>query len=251
MFINYQNKTIWVVGATDGIGKATVEMLAKSGVKHIILSSRSQEKLEELTNSLNVPTSTYAFDVADNDATKEQTKKLFAEIGKVDSVIYLPAYYQPAMVADASLDNIDKTIEINLKAVFYFIQATLPFLKSGELAQLAITASVAGYIGLPSSQPYAASKAGVINLVESLKSENVGLDIRLINPSFVKTKLTAKNDFKMPALMTVEFAAEQILKGLNKKAFEIHFNKKFTIILKLIASLPYSLYFKIAKKLSK
>lgn len=85
--------------------------------------------------------------------------------------------------------------------------------------------------------------------MESLKAENPELDIRLINPSFVKTKLTDKNNFKMPALLQPEEAALSIIKGLESNKFEVHFTKKFTIILKLIAALPYKLYFKIAKKM--
>ncbi|MDE4942924.1 SDR family NAD(P)-dependent oxidoreductase, partial [Francisella tularensis] len=77
----------------------------------------------------------------------------------------------------------------------------LPFLKKNPHCQLERTASVAGYIGLPRSHPYAATKAGVINLVENLKTDNPEIDIRLINPSFVKTTLTDKNNFKMPSLL--------------------------------------------------
>jgi len=248
---HYKDKTVWVIGATDGIGKAITQKLADNGAKHLILSSRSDSKLKALSVSINCANSVYAFDVSNYDETIRQASSIFDKFKGIDSIIYLPAFYEPSLVSNISRENLDKTIDINLKAVFYFIDAVLPYIKSNPKCQLAITASSAGYIGLPNSQPYGATKAAVISLVESLKCENSKLDIRLINPSFVKTKLTDKNDFKMPAIITPELAADAVLKGLAGKKFEIHFNKKFTIILKLISILPYSIYFKIAKKLAK
>ncbi|APC96559.1 SDR family NAD(P)-dependent oxidoreductase [Francisella frigiditurris] len=242
----YQNQRIWIIGATDGIGKALTLKLDQLGAK-LILSSRSKDKLDALAKSLNTQAETVAFDVSTYD---EFIKAANEALGKsVDRIIYLPAYYEPATIENISLENFQNTMNTNLNAVFYLIDAVLPYLKSNTNCQLAITASVAGYIGLPKSQPYAASKAAVINLVESFKAENQNLNIKLINPSFVKTRLTDKNDFKMPALMTPEFAADKILNGLVSSNFEIHFTKKFTLVLKLIKILPYKIYFRLVKNI--
>ncbi|MFT4694469.1 MAG: short-subunit dehydrogenase [Francisella sp.] len=246
--MNYNGKTIWVIGATDGIGKALVEKIDFIYDAKFILSARSQDKLENLANQLINKSEIISCDVASFESFEKGANKAL-EL-KPDAIIYLPAFYEPSLICDIELDSLDKTIQTNLAAVFYLIRFVLPYLKQNTNSQLAITASVAGYVGLPRSQPYAATKAGVINLVESLKAENQELDIRLINPSFVKTQLTEKNNFKMPAILEPEDAADAIVKGLNSNSFEIHFAKKFTIILKLIASLPYKLYFKIAKKMT-
>ncbi|AJC49365.1 SDR family NAD(P)-dependent oxidoreductase [Allofrancisella guangzhouensis] len=243
----FENKTIWIIGATDGIGRAILEKLDSLVNANFIISSRSQQKLEALAKNLKNESILLAFNVNDYLEFERQATKAIAY--KPDFIIYLPAFYEPSLITDISLSNINETIQTNLTAVFYLIRFTLPYIKKNPHCQLAITASVAGYIGLPKSQPYAATKAGVINLVESLKAENQELDIRLINPSFVKTKLTNKNNFKMPTLLTPEHAAKAILKGLSSSNFEIHFTKKFTLVLKLIAKLPYKLYFKVAKKL--
>ena len=244
----FANKTIWLIGATDGIGRSILKKLDSSIEATFIISSRSKDKLNQLAKNLKNKSHILEFNV-DEYAQFEKQASIALDY-KPDFIIYLPAYYEPSSVADISLSNIDKTIQTNLTAVFYLIKFVLPFLKKNPTSQLAITASVAGYIGLPKSQPYAATKAAVINLVESLKAENSNLDIRVINPSFVKTKLTDKNDFKMPALLIPEQAASAIIRGLSSNSFEIHFSKKFTLVLKLIASLPYWLYFKIVKKLN-
>lgn len=243
----FVGKTIWLIGATDGIGKALLKRLDDNIKAKFIISSRSEEKLQKIAANLENQADIVSFDVSDFESFERGTNKALAY--KPDFIIYLPAFYEPSLITDISINDLDRTIRTNLTAVFYLIRFVLPYIKSNPHYQLAITASVAGYIGLPKSQPYGATKAGVINLVESLKAENPNLDIRLINPSFVKTKLTAKNNFKMPTLLEPSQAADCIIKGLQSAKFEIHFTKKFTLVLKLIALLPYKIYFKIAKKM--
>ncbi len=245
--MNYNGKTIWIIGATDGIGKALVEKIDATYDTNFILSARSEDKLNTIASSLKNKTQIINCDVADFENFAKASNQAL-EL-KADAIIYLPAFYEPSLICDIELANLNKTIQTNLTAVFYLIRFVLPYLKQNSHCQLAITASVAGYVGLPRSQPYSATKAGVINLVESLKAENQELDIRLINPSFVKTQLTEKNNFKMPAILEPKNAADAIIKGLNSNIFEIHFAKKFTYTLKFIASLPYKLYFIVAKKM--
>ena len=106
--------------------------------------------------------------------------------------------------------------------------------------QLALCGSVAGYIGLPQGQIYSATKAGVISLAQSLRSELSGqVDVRLISPGFVDTRLTQRNDFAMPALMTSDAAANAIIRGLTARGFEVHFPRRLTLGLKLLRLLPY------------
>ncbi len=108
-----------------------------------------------------------------------------------------------------------------------------------EGGQLALCGSVAGYIGLPKGQIYSATKAAVISLTESLRVERKDRDIRLISPGFVKTPMTAMNDFDMPAVISPEAAADAILRGLDRSGFEIHFPRRLTYALKLLRLLPY------------
>ena len=138
-----------------------------------------------------------------------------------------------------------KIIETNLLSVFNILEVVVPVLRSqNQRSQLAICASAAGYVGLPGSQPYGSSKAGLIHLVESLKAEyGKSIDIKLINPGFVESRLTDKNEFYMPFRITAEKAAKRISSGLNSRKFEIHFPKRFTYLMKLVAFLPYSIYF--------
>ena len=122
--------------------------------------------------------------------------------------------------------------------------ASLPILRSQGYGQLVLCGSVAGYRGLPNGQPYSATKAALINLAESLRAEERVLDIKVINPGFVRTALTDKNTFKMPMRIEPEEAARIIAEKLQTNCFEIHFPKRFTFFAKLIALLPAWLYFR-------
>ena len=108
----------------------------------------------------------------------------------------------------------------------------------------------AGYVGLPQGQIYSAIKAGVINLAESLRAELAPeVDVRLISPGFVDTRLTQKNDFDMPALIQPEDAAAAIVKGLDKGGFELHFPRRLTLPLKFLRALPYGLALRLTRRL--
>jgi short-subunit dehydrogenase len=104
---------------------------------------------------------------------------------------------------------------------------------------------VAGYGGLPKALIYGASKAALINFTETLYLDlhGRGLGVYLINPGFVRTPLTARNDFPMPHLIDADRAAQEIVAGLERGEFEIHFPKAFSRKLKLLRLLPYRWYF--------
>ena len=92
--------------------------------------------------------------------------------------------------------------------------------------------------------------AALNNLAESLKYDldRAGVKLQLVNPGFVKTPLTDRNDFKMPFLMPVEKAVARMIAGLQSNRFEITFPRRFTWQLKLLRVLPYPLYFAITRR---
>ena len=122
-----------------------------------------------------------------------------------------------------------------------------------KFGKIAVVASLAGYVGFPNSSAYSPTKAALISLCESLRSdlEQYNVILQVINPGFVKTPMTDKNDFFMPFLISAEKAAEYIYKGLKTNRFEIIFPKIFAYILKLLRILPYFVLFPILKIISK
>ena len=141
----------------------------------------------------------------------------------------------------------------NLLSMYQGLNAVLPQLIAQQHGSVALTASVAGYLGLPNAASYGPSKAALIQLAEILYGDlhSKGLGVYLINPGFVQSRLTAKNTFAMPALQTPEQAANAVFKGFVRGDFEIHFPKRFTYLLKLIRLLPYRWHFALLAPLFK
>lgn len=229
-------ETIWIIGASDGIGAALAREWAERGAR-LILSARSLNRLEELAACLGTRHVSLALDVTDRASIDAAAVKI-ARIGALDRVVNLAALYDPGKVTDVDPAKAAQIVSANLTGSFHIAQVAPSLLREG--GQLALCGSVAGYIGLPQGQIYSATKAGVINLAESLRAELAGrIDVRLINPGFVDTRLTQRNDFQMPAMVTPESAAHAIIDGLNEKRFEVHFPRRLTLSLKVLRALPY------------
>jgi short-subunit dehydrogenase len=117
---------------------------------------------------------------------------------------------------------------------------------------IALVASVAGYGGLPTAVAYGPTKAALINMAESLRldCERLGIKLQLVDPGFVKTPLTDRNDFPMPFLMPVEEAVDAFVAGLASDRFEIVFPRRFALLLKLLNMLPYGAYFAAVRRMT-
>lgn len=227
---------IWIIGASDGIGAALAQAFAARGAE-LVLSARSMDKLTSLCAALGPNHRAVPVDVA-NRASLEQAAAQIAQSGPLDRVIMLAALYDPGQISALDPNAAAEIVQVNLTGSFHVAQIAPALLRPG--GQLALCGSVAGYIGLPQGQIYSATKAGVISLAQSLRSELAGrIDVRLISPGFVDTRLTRRNDFAMPGLMAPDSAAQAIIKGLNSRRFETHFPRRLTLPLKLLAVLPY------------
>ncbi|MEM9468946.1 MAG: SDR family NAD(P)-dependent oxidoreductase [Pseudomonadota bacterium] len=243
-------KNIWLIGASSGIGETLAKELHYRGAT-LILSARSEDKLAEVRKNLGGQHHILPLDVSDYEAVKKAAEVVKNQTRSIDSVINLAAIYEPTAVQDIDTDFMHKTVSVNLSGMFHVVQSVLPMMREQDYGQIALCGSVAGYRGLPNGQPYSATKAAVINLAESIRAEEGDkLDIKLISPGFVETPMTDKNQFEMPMKIQPEEAAKAIADGLTKKGFEIHFPKKFTLIMKFIRLLPASFYFALAKKLN-
>mgnify|MGYP006169551319 FL=1 len=224
---------IWIIGASSGIGAAVAQAYAKRGAQ-VIVSARSEAPLRQLAQSIGAQP--VACDVGDR-ASLEAAADAIAAGGPLDRIVHLAALYDPGLIAELDPVKAAQLVQVNLMGTFHVAQIGPRLLREG--GQLALCGSVAGYIGLPKGQIYSATKAAVISLTESLRVERRDRDIRLISPGFVRTPMTAMNDFDMPAVISPEAAADAILRGLDRSGFEIHFPRRLTYALKLLRLLPY------------
>jgi len=148
------------------------------------------------------------------------------------------------------LDDALKHEQVNYVGALYLLDAVLPTLLRQRHGHLSLVSSISGYRGLPKALAYGPTKAALINLAQTLwldLSER-GIGVSVVNPGFVETPLTAQNDFKMPALLTPEQAADEILAGWAAGRFEIHFPKRFTLWVKALSHLGDASYFRAVRR---
>ena len=242
---HWSGKRVWLIGASSGIGEALARQLHALGAR-LALSSRHRERLDALglNGALTLPC-----DATDEASLLGARAALLKNMGGVDIVIYLAGDYQPMHAESFNLAQAERLFNVNFMGALKLTSAVLNDLTPG--GGIAFVSSMAGYRGLPNAMAYGPAKAALINFAEclyfDLAPKNIG--VWIINPGFVATRLTAQNDFTMPALLTVEEAALATLQGFNSGSFEIHYPKRFTRLVKLFSWLPYSWYFYLVRRL--
>jgi NAD(P)-dependent dehydrogenase (short-subunit alcohol dehydrogenase family) len=233
-------RRVWVVGASQGIGAACAQALLARGAR-VAVSARRPDALEQVVqaappgSALVLPT-----DVTREDQVGSAFGALRAQWGGVDLVLIVAGTHVPLRAWELDAQRARALLEVNLMGVVNVVAAVLPAL----LEQ--------GYRGLPTGLVYGASKAALINLAETMYLDLAprGIDVYLINPGFVKTPLTDRNRFPMPALISAVQAAEHTLRGLERGRFEIDYPKRFTRVMKLLRLLPYRLYFALVRRVT-
>jgi NAD(P)-dependent dehydrogenase (short-subunit alcohol dehydrogenase family) len=242
-------RTAWITGGGTGIGRELALRLAAHGW-HVAVSGRRPEPLEEVAAAGHGRVRAFPLDVTDAAAAAACADAIAAELGPIDLAVLNAGKYAPFKAKEFATEPFEDIMRVNFHGVVNGIGAVLPAMQARGRGHVAIVASVAGYSGLPLAAPYAASKAALINLAESLRFDfdRMGLRLSLVNPGFVKTPLTAQNRFHMPFLIDAEEAAAQIERGLEAGKFEIAFPRPFAWLLKFFRILPYWLYFPVMRR---
>jgi NAD(P)-dependent dehydrogenase (short-subunit alcohol dehydrogenase family) len=238
----WRGRTVWLVGASSGIGRATASALHAQGAR-VVLSARSREALEEFQathpGAMSLP-----LDACDREAVNQAARSVL-ETGPIDCVVYCAGYYRAQRAEAFDLDEMLRHQEVNYVGALHVVDAVLPHFLARGSGHISLVSSVAGFRGLPKSLAYGPTKAALINLAETLYVDlhERGIGVSIINPGFVETPLTAGNEFHMPALITPQTAAAEILGGWGAGRFEIHFPRRFTRWMKVLQLLPNRLYF--------
>lgn len=249
-FQDWRERRVWIIGASSGIGAALARELRERGAK-LALSARNAEALQLLAAD-DVSALVLPFDITQSTGALLARDEILAKWGGVDLVLVVAGTYQKMRAEDFDLTAAKQLVETNLNGTLNCLAAVLPTLLAQGKGGIGIVASVAGLSGLPQALIYGPTKAALINLCESLYLDlhARGLAVYLINPGFVATPLTAKNDFSMPALISAETAAHEIVRGIERGEFHIHFPRRFTNWLRVLRLLPYRLYFWLIHKVT-
>lgn len=243
------HRKIWITGASSGIGKATAELYAGRG-DTVAISARSEDALAALERSSD-KIHAYPLDITDPDAVGETVSRIESDVGPIDLAILGAGTWSQMGVDEFDAAKIRKGMEVNFNGTVNCVGALLGPMMKRRAGRIAIISSVAGYIGLPQSLAYGPTKAALINFAESLKPDLDRYDVKIsvINPGFVDTPMTRKNDFEMPFLMQPDEAARAIANGLDRGKFEVAFPWQLVTSLKALRKLPYSAFFAVTRRM--
>ncbi|MCE2868092.1 MAG: SDR family NAD(P)-dependent oxidoreductase [Oxalobacteraceae bacterium] len=247
---DWRGVRVWVVGASTGIGAATAQHLLSLGAR-VALSARNETALRQLAAG-NGQALILPLDVTNRSQLLAARDQLMAAWQGVDLVLMVAGVYREMRADAIDIDAVEQMLDVNLRAVFHVLDAVLPTMLAQGRGGVGIVSSVAGFGGLPRALGYGPTKAALINLAETLYLDlhAKGLGVYLINPGFVDTPATKQNDFEMPALISPQEAAVQIVQGMERGEFHIHFPRRFTNWLRFAQLLPYRAYFWLIHKVT-
>jgi len=235
--MSFDGQTWWIIGASEGLGRALAVALDREGAA-LILSARSTDRLTALAGELRDAVA-LPMDVTDPRSVAAAAKAA----GDVDGVIYCAGLYDPMTVQDWEPEAAEAICEVNFMGVMRVIGRVAPRMARRGRGHIALIGSLAGYTGLPGAIGYGASKAAVMHLGENLHRDlrDTDVKVQVINPGFIKTRLTAKNDFRMPMIQSPEDAAACCMKALRSNRFQSAFPAPFSWVFRIAAHLPRKL----------
>ena len=238
----WSNKRYWIVGASAGLGRAVAKEISKTGA-HVILSARDEPALHELSDILPGSSRVLPMDVSD----PESVAKAVALAEAPDGLIYLAGVYWPMPASDFDGNKAAVMIDTNLTGAARVLGHVLPQMIARDSGHIVFTGSLSGFRGLPRASGYGASKAGMMSMAETLYADlrNTGVDVQLVNPGFIKSRLTEKNDFAMPMIMEPEEAARHFVDHMQGDDFAGNFPRSFAALFRLSQFLPDWLYYRL------
>ncbi|MCY4153042.1 MAG: SDR family NAD(P)-dependent oxidoreductase [Aestuariivita sp.] len=238
---SFRGKRYWLIGASEGLGAALAQSLSARGAQ-LVISARSQDRLETVAQSLPRAAIVVPIDVT-NDASIDSA---VAAAGDVDGVVFLAAQYWPMSATEWHHQKAVDMVEVNFVGCLRVLGKVVPRMISRDAGHIVLCGSLAGFRGLPGAIGYGASKAALMSLAETMHADlaNTNVIVQLVNPGFIRTRLTEKNAFRMPFIMSPEAAAESVLQHMRGDSFQRSFPRVFSWVFRGSQLMPDWLYFR-------
>ena len=237
----FRGRRYWLVGASEGLGRALAHRMAGAGAE-LVLSARNADRLAELAGELPgarpVPV-----DVADAASVRAAAEAA----GPVDGLVWLAGVYWPMRAQDWDAARAEAMCDVNFTGCVRVLGQVLPGMVARGAGHVVLTGSLSGFRGLPGAVGYGASKAAVMSLAETLRADlkGSGVEVQLANPGFIRTRLTAKNEFRMPFLMEPEEAADRMFTLMRTRRFAANFPRGFGAMFRAAQFLPDWAWFRL------
>jgi len=247
----FDNKTVWITGASSGIGEALAQQLSRRGA-HLILSARNTGELERVRQSTATPERHRVFplDVSQPEQLAAKTAELLQQTDKIDVLINNAGISQRALANETDLEVDRRIMEVNYFGTIALSKAVLPAMIERGSGQIVAVSSLAGIFGTPLRSAYAASKHALHGFFDSLRTEVHGdnILITLICPGFVRTNVSLNAltgtgapqgtmDNAQEAGMAADVFAQKMLRAIEKQQEEavIAGREKIAVMLKRLA----------------
>lgn len=239
---DFKGRRYWLVGASEGLGLALAKTMSARGAE-LVLSGRDAGRLEVAVTAMVGPATGLVVDVASGASVRAAA----AGLGDIDGMVFLAGVYWPLAAQDWNTEKVEAMCDTNFTGCARVIGAVLPGMLARGRGHVVITGSLSGFRGLPGAIGYSASKAGVMALAESLHADlrGSGITVQIGNPGFIKTRLTAKNQFSMPFLMQPEDAAAEMMALMDSKRFKRSFPRVFAWLFRGGQFLPDWAYYRL------
>lgn len=238
---DFRGRRYWLVGASEGLGRALAQRMAAAGAE-LVLSARNADRLADLARELPGarPVPVDVADLASVTAAAEAA-------GPVDGLVWLAGVYWPMRTQDWDAAQVEAMCDVNFTGCARVLGQVVPGMVARGAGHVVLTGSLSGFRGLPGAVGYGASKAAVMSLAETMRADlkGTGVEVQLANPGFIRTRLTAKNDFKMPFLMEPEEAADRMFALMRGKRFAANFPRGFGAMFRAGQFLPDWAWFRL------
>ncbi len=234
----FTGKTWWIIGASEGLGAALAQAIDARGAS-VILSARSGDKLTQLATTLN-DAQVLPMDVTDTDSVNQAA----AQARHADAMLYCVGTYEPMDAKVWEATAVEQMIDTNFTGAARVLAHVVPQYVTRGSGHIMLIGSLSGYRGLPAAVGYSASKAALMHLGENLLIDlkSTGVTVQMANPGYIKTRLTAKNDFTMPQIMSPDDAATHVMRAIDSGRFETAFPRPFAWLFKWGRYLPRVLF---------
>ena len=215
------NKTVFLTGASSGLGKGMAREFAQRGYD-LVLTARRLELLEALAEELRQNSDARilvkALDVCDGTAVAQILAEAQQELGRLDIVIANAGIGVTGRAGQSSMQDIERMIDVNVKGLIATVEASLPLFRTQKSGQIVGISSVAGSRGLPGGGVYGATKAAVTNYLEAVQAETQGesLDVTILAPGYIDTPIN-QGAKSRPFVISAETGCKKLVDAIEKK----------------------------------
>ena len=236
---DWSGKRYWLVGASEGLGRALAHVLSRAGVE-VIVSARSEERLQDLVAELPGRASYVPMDIADSASVAAAV----AEVGEIDGLVFLAGLATLIRTQDWDPDRVEQMFDVNLTGAARVIGRVIRPMVARDAGHIVLIGSLSAYRGLPGSIGYSASKAGLMALAESMHGDlrHSNVCVQLSNPGYIATRMQDDNPHAKPFIMTPEAAAREVFEQMHTDRFHKAFPFGFGLVFRLSRLLPTGLY---------